>query len=42
MKHEVKHMTNFQYKGIIQMIIKMLETKTPRKKIIKYLKRLIE
>lgn len=42
MKHEVKHMTNFQYKGIIQMIIKMLKDKTPRKAIIKYLEKLIE
>lgn len=42
MKHEVQSMTNLQYKGNIKLIIKLLKTKTPRKKIIKYLKRLIE
>jgi len=35
-------MTNKQYTGIIKAVIEMISDGTPRKKIIKYLMKLIE
>ena len=40
MKVKEEQMTNQEYIGVINLIIKMLENKEPRKKIIKYLKEL--
>ena len=39
---EINYMTNAQFKGIIQMIIALLEKDTPNEDMIKYLRELIK
>lgn len=39
---KVKNMTNEQYEGMIKLIIELIKRKTPRKELIKILKKMIK